>query len=166
MTRAPAPDGTTTAGTAIATVLGVDDLGTLRDLLAVLDAAFGEPTRDEHPPPSDAYLRDRLADRSFVAIAGRLDGTIVGGLTAYVLRKPEREASEVYLYDLAVLATHRRRGVARTLIESLRREARVRGASGLYVQADRGDDAAIALYASYGAPADVLHFDIPPAAAP
>jgi aminoglycoside 3-N-acetyltransferase I len=35
-----------------------------------------------------------------------------------------------------------------------------RGAHVLFVQADRGDDPAIALYAKLGTREDVLHFDI------
>jgi hypothetical protein len=33
----------------------------------------------------------------------------------------------------------------------------------MFVQADRGDDPAIALYSKLGVREDVLHFDIPPA---
>ena len=37
---------------------------------------------------------------------------MTGALVAYVLEKFERERSEVYIYDLAVAATHRRQGIA------------------------------------------------------
>jgi len=40
--------------------------------------------------------------------------------------------------------------------------ARTRAASVISVQADRGADAAIALYESLGVREDVLHFDIDP----
>jgi len=40
--------------------------------------------------------------------------------------------------------------------------ARTRGAYVIYVQADRGDAPAIALYESLGVREDVLHFDIDP----
>jgi aminoglycoside 3-N-acetyltransferase I len=46
------------------------------------------------------------------------------------------------------------------LIEALKREARGRGAYVVFVQADQGDDAAIALYSRLGVREDVLHFDI------
>jgi aminoglycoside 3-N-acetyltransferase I len=67
---------------------------------------------------------------------------------------------EIYIYDLAVDAAHRRRGVATRLIDDLRRIAAQRGAWVVYVQADLGDEPAIALYTKLGVREDVLHFDI------
>lgn len=43
----------------------------------------------------------------------------------------------------------------------LQRIAADRGAYVIYVQADHGDDPAIALYTKLGAREDVMHFDIP-----
>lgn len=48
------------------------------------------------------------------------EGDVVGGLVAYELAKFEQERSEVYIYDLAVLASHRRQGVATALIAELK----------------------------------------------
>ena len=53
----------------------------------------------------------------------------------------------------------RRKGVARGLILELKRIAKQRGAYVIYVQADRGDLPAIALYESLGTREDVHHFD-------
>jgi aminoglycoside 3-N-acetyltransferase I len=88
------------------------------------------------------------------------DGAVVGGIAAYELHKFEQERSEIYLYDLAVDAAHRREGVATALIEELKRIAAARGAYVIFVQADHGDDPAIALYTKLGIREDVLHFDI------
>jgi len=52
--------------------------------------------------------------------------------------------------------------VATSLIEELKKLAVARGAYVIYVQADRGDDAAIALYTKLGTREDVMHFDILP----
>jgi len=49
------------------------------------------------------------------------------------------------------------------MIEGLKKIAVAKGAYVIYVQADHGDDAAIALYTKLGVREDVLHFDIPPA---
>ena len=72
----------------------------------------------------------------------------IGGLAAYELKKFEQERSEVYIYDLAVDAAHRRKGVATALIRTLGEAARKRGAYVMFVQADIGeeDEAANALY--------------------
>jgi aminoglycoside 3-N-acetyltransferase I len=98
-----------------------------------------------------------------VAVAALRDGEVIGGLAAYVLPKFEQARSEVYLYDLAVAAGHRRQGVATALIACLQRVAAERGAYVIFVQADLGDEPAIALYTKLGVREDVLHFDIAPA---
>ncbi|HMS81901.1 MAG TPA: AAC(3)-I family aminoglycoside N-acetyltransferase [Burkholderiaceae bacterium] len=147
-------------------VLGPDDVGTLRAMLATLGDAFEDRAAYADAQPDDAYLRALLARDTYVAIAA-LDGDrVVGGLSGYLLPKPEQARSEVYLYDLAVAATHRRRGIATALIDRLRDWAVERGAWVVYVQADLGDDPAIALYTKLGVREDVLHFDIAPRRAP
>ena len=135
-------------------------------MLATLGDAFEDRAAYADAQPDDAYLRALLARDTYVAIAA-LDGDrVVGGLSGYLLPKPEQARSEVYLYDLAVAATHRRRGIATALIDRLRDWAVERGAWVVYVQADLGDDPAIALYTKLGVREDVLHFDIAPRRAP
>jgi aminoglycoside 3-N-acetyltransferase I len=56
------------------------------------------------------------------------EGTVVGGLAAYELKKFEQERSEIYIYDLAVREEHRRQGIATALIGELKAIARRRGA--------------------------------------
>ena len=85
---------------------------------------------------------------------------MVGGIAAYVLDKFEQARSEVYIYDLAVTEPYRRRGIATALITDLRGIATGLGAYVIFVQADYGDDPAIALYGKLGAREDVMHFDI------
>ena len=137
------------------------DVAVLKRLLRTFGDAFGEPETYQGAVPSDDYLRTLLEKPTFVALAA-LDGEeVVGGLAAYVLDKFERERSEVYVYDLAVAEAHRRHGIARGLIEALKPIARARAAWVIYIQADRCDAAAIALYASLGRREDVHHFDIP-----
>ncbi len=46
------------------------------------------------------------------------------------------------------------------LIQELKEIAASRGAHVIFVQADRGDEPAIALYTKLGIREDVLHFDI------
>src|SRR5262245_53825269 len=110
--------------------------------------------------PSDAYLEQLLAKKHFIAIVALKDDRVIGGLAAYELEKFERSRSEIYIYDLAVSKTHRRRGIAIALINELGRIGAARGAYVIFVQADYGDDAAIALYTQLGSREDVLHFDI------
>jgi aminoglycoside 3-N-acetyltransferase I len=132
----------------------------MRRLLRMFGDAFGDAEAYTSRPPGDAYLRRLLASENFLVVAA-LDGDeVVGGLAAYELRKFEQERSEIYIYDLAVAESHRRRGIATALIEELKRMAASRGAYVILVQADLGDDPAIALYTRLGIREDVLHFDI------
>jgi aminoglycoside 3-N-acetyltransferase I len=85
---------------------------------------------------------------------------VVGGIAAYQLRKFEQERSEIYVYDLAVAAAHRRQGIATALILDLRMIAAERDAYVIFVQADPDDAPAIALYEKLGEREAVLHFDI------
>ena len=142
--------------------LGGDDVGLMRAMLRMFGDAFGESSTYTERQPDDAYLKHLLASAAFVSIAA-LDGpTVIGGIAAYVLPKFEQARSELYLYDLAVHESCRRRGVATAMIEELKKVAVARGIYTIFVQADRGDEAAIALYTKLGLREDVLHFDIAP----
>lgn len=148
--------------------LGPADSALMPALLAMFGEAFDDPETYCGQQPDAAYFRRLLAGDSFIAIAALEGEAVIGGIGAYELRKFEQRRSEIYLYDLAVSAAHRRRGVATGLIESLRRVAAERGAYVIFVQADLVDDPAIALYTKLGAREDVLHFDIavPPRSGP
>ena len=141
------------------------DLSLLRSLNALFGAAFSEPDTYTADPPGDDYLVRFLAKEHVVALVALAGDAVVGGLVAYELDKFERARRELYIYDLAVAAPYRRRGIATALISRLRSIAASRGAWVIYVQADYGDDPAIALYTQLGAREEVLHFDIPPATA-
>ena len=132
----------------------------MRQLLRMFGEAFADAAAYASQPPSDAYLRRLLASDHFTALAAVRNDDVVGGLAAYELQKFEQERSEIYIYDLAVAKGHRRQGVATRLIETLKTIAAARGAYVIFVQADLGDEPAIALYTKLGVREDVLHFDI------
>lgn len=87
---------------------------------------------------------------------------VVAGLVAYELTKFGQERKEIYVYDLAVDAPYRRKGLATGLIHELKHMATERGAWVIYVQADKKDVPAVRLYESLGTRKDVYHFDIQP----
>jgi aminoglycoside 3-N-acetyltransferase I len=136
-------------------------LDLMRQLNAVFAQAFADVDTYTRAPPDDAQLRDVL-DRDHVVVLAASKGTqVVGGLVAYELPKLEQPRSELYLYDLAVAEAHRREGIATRLIAHLRTIAHARGAWVVFVQADHGDEPAIALYDRLGVREEVLHFDLP-----
>ena len=140
--------------------LGADDVPAMRAMLALFGGAFGDRATYTAKQPDDGYLARLLASDTFVAVAAFAGAEVVGGIAAYVLPKFEQARAELYLYDLAVDEAHRRRGIATAMIEALKGIAAARGAYVMFVQADHGDDAAIALYTKLGTREDVLHFDI------
>ena len=144
--------------------LGPDDLESARRLNALFADVFGDLDTYQSAPPSDSYVAELLAGNGFIALVAETSGGIAGGLVAYVLPKLEQERSEIYIYDLAVAERRRREGIASALIDELRQIAANIGAWVIYVQADYGDDPAIALYEKLGCREDVMHFDIAPAA--
>jgi aminoglycoside 3-N-acetyltransferase I len=138
-----------------------DDLPLMHALLSVFGEAFDDVGTYGARRPDDAYLQRLLGSDSFIALAALKDDRVVGGLAAYVLHKFEQARSEIYIYDLAVAEAHRRQGISTALIGELQTIAKARGAYVIFVQADYGDEPAIALYTKLGTREDVMHFDIP-----
>jgi len=135
-------------------------ISTMRTLLNVFGTAFDEIDTYCDKQPDDKYLANLLDREDFIAVVAKKEGTVVGGLAAYVLQKFEQRRSEMYIYDLAVAEQCRREGIATALIVELKRIASIRGIEVIFVQADRGDDPAIELYTKLGTREDVFHFDI------
>jgi aminoglycoside 3-N-acetyltransferase I len=137
-----------------------DDLELMDALVAMFGEAFNERGTYTGKRPSAAYLKELLGGDSFIALAALKDGQVVGGLAAYELKKFEQQRSEIYIYDLGVSVGHRREGIATALINELQKIAASRAVYVIFVQADIGDEPAIALYTKLGIREDVLHFDI------
>jgi aminoglycoside 3-N-acetyltransferase I len=132
-------------------------MAALNDVFAI---AFEDDAHYTSRRPDAAYFQRILAKDDVIALVAIEGSQAVGGLVAYELHKLEQSRSEIYIYDLAVLESHRRKGMATALINELKRIAKVRGAWVIYVQADYGDEPAIALYTKLGVREDVMHFDL------
>ena len=141
--------------------LGADDHQHFTAMLDLFAAAFEDPNTYTTARPGADYRKSLLARDDLVVLVALAGQKVVGALVAYELRKFEQERSEFYIYDLAVAQPWRRRGVATALIDNLREIAKNTNGWVVYVQADHGDDPAVALYTKLGARADVMHFDLP-----
>lgn len=131
-------------------------------MLALFGEAFEDRDTYTAMQPDDQYICSLLSNKDFIAIVAESDSKVIGALAGYVLPKFEQARSEFYIYDLAVASGHRRHGVATALIEELKALCTSRGIYVIFVQADYGDDPAVALYTKLGAREDVMHFDIAP----
>ncbi len=140
--------------------LTIDDVPILNGMLSVFAQAFEDDEHYNRHRPGETWCRRLLGSDTFIALAALKGEEVVGGLAAYVLHKFEQERSEVYIYDLAVASQCRREGIATALVAQLQAIASSLGAYVIFVQADYGDDPAIALYTKLGTREDVMHFDI------
>ena len=140
--------------------LSGSDVVLLKQLLGVFGEAFEDVATYQDAVPGDDYLRSLLQRSHFIVLIAMDGDEVIGGLAAYELEKFEQVRREIYIYDLAVSERYRRRRVATSLITELKRLAKERGVYVIYVQADKGDEAAIRLYESLGTREDVHHFDI------
>ena len=143
--------------------LGPADTELIPEINRMYGEAFAEVDEYISDPPGKERRCELLGNDNMVLIAAFDAGEVIGALTAYVLPKIEQNRSELFLYDLAVRDTHRRRGVATRLIEEARAIARERDVWMMFIQADVGDEAPIALYRMLSVDEGVSHyFDIEP----
>lgn len=141
-------------------LLGPDDLDQMHALLTMFGEAFQEAEVYGGNRPGDAYFGRLLGGDAFLAMVAVKDGDVVGGLAAYVLPKFEQERSEIFVYDLAVAEAHRRQGIATGLLMELKKIAAARGAYLVFIQAERDDEPAVAVYSKLGTRLEALHFEI------
>lgn len=126
-----------------------EDATPLVALVAELARHQGEPT--EHFT-EQVFLRDGFgAQPEFRVFVAEAEGSLVG----YALAKDAYEsfyaAKGVYLSDLYVAGSARRRGVERALVAAVAREARGQGRSYLWWVAKPWNTQAAAFYAKIGA---------------
>lgn len=140
--------------------LTVENKEDFRSLMGLFADAFGEKETYLDNAPHDEYVESLLSKDHIIHLVAKESGAVIGGLVAYVLDKFEQERAEVYIYDLAVAESYRRRGVATQLINRLKHISKGLGAWVIFVQADYVDPPAIKLYESLGTKEEVLHFDI------
>lgn len=138
-----------------------EDVELLKALLDCFGEEFNDPETYGSNRPDKHYLQQLLASDSFISIVALVENHVIGGLAAYELKKFEQKRSEIYIYDLAVAKSYRRKGVATALIEKLKTIAETREAWVIFVQADYVDEPAVQLYTKLGIREEVLHFDIP-----
>jgi aminoglycoside 3-N-acetyltransferase I len=140
--------------------LGATERDLARRLFAVLAEAFDEAAE----PLSDRYLDDLLGRDDFWALAALVGGDVVGGLTAHRLPMTRAEAAELFVYDVAVRADQRRRGIGRRLLAALREAAAAAGIGSVFVGADSTDGDALDFYRALGGEAEpVTMFTFPSA---
>lgn len=99
---------------------------------------------------SACWLDENLSTGRLRAFVAEDDGMLVGFAIAMELPASLRLSHFWQIRDLFVLPTHRRLGVARTLLASVREAAIASGAVRLVVQTEEDNDPALRLYTDSG----------------
>ena len=101
----------------------------------------------------------RLLERSnFWAMAALEGGRAVGGITAHQLPMTHSEASELFIYDLAVAVDYQRKGIGRALVRALVEAARAEGMRVAFVPAEEEDTHALEFYRAIGGKESAVRF--------
>jgi aminoglycoside 6'-N-acetyltransferase I len=100
-------------------------------------------------PIDPNFAREFLQDpRHHIAVAID-DGVVIGFASGVHYVHPDKEP-EMWINEVGVAPTHRRRGVAREVLVALLQVARSRNCSNAWVLTDESNEAAVALYTSLG----------------
>jgi GNAT superfamily N-acetyltransferase len=128
--------------------LGPGDEGVLA-VLAADEADFDlEEGSGPREPVTGADAAAYLGDPSVLHWVAEEEGVVVGHLLAYLERRRAGPPRQVLLYEIGVREAHRRHGVGRALVETMRRWMIDEDVTEAWVPADSGE--AEAFYAACG----------------
>ncbi len=114
---------------------------------------------DETPDaemPAGKYINSLLADENFHVFVAVDGDTVAGGLSAYELPMLARQEREMFLYDIEVTEAYRQQGIARALIDELKKVALDRGIKIIFVGTAQDSKPAIKLYEATGGEMEVI----------
>jgi aminoglycoside 3-N-acetyltransferase I len=127
-------------------MLETTDRDVAKSLFSLMAAVFEE----ECASLSDGYVDRLLANEALWVIAAFDGERLVGGLTAHTLAMARKEASEVFIYDIAVSERDQRQGVGRRLVSELLARAAAASIHDVFVAADNEDVHALDFYRALG----------------
>jgi aminoglycoside 3-N-acetyltransferase I len=108
---------------------------------------------------NEDYLKELLKKNEFIAFTIIHENEIIGGLTAYELLMYYSEASEVFIYDIAVKPGFQRKGLGKKLLSALKEYCNQNGKKEIFVAANEEDKHALEFYRSTRGKAErVIHF--------
>ena len=107
-----------------------------------------------------ARAEEFLLDRRHHLVVAVAEGTVVGFASAVHYLHPDKQRPELWINEIGVAGTHRRRGIGKRLLLSMLEVGRAAGCVEAWVLTDPKNMAARQLYSRLGneAPADQLMF--------
>jgi len=123
------------------------EIAALADVFDRYREHYGE---EPDPTGAAAWLAANIATGRLDAFVAEVDGGIVGFATVAPVPASLRLARFWQIRDLFVSPGHRRRGIARALLEAVRGAATAAGAERLSLLTEADNEAALCLYAAGG----------------
>lgn len=96
--------------------------------------------------PSKEYLQNLLSKDDFKVFVAMVDGSVVGGLTIYVLHSYYVEQPQAFIYDVGIEPSFQGKGIGKRLLNEVLGFCKKHGYSEAFVEAEGDDDEAIAFY--------------------
>ncbi|MCD9187659.1 MAG: GNAT family N-acetyltransferase [Pyrinomonadaceae bacterium] len=101
--------------------LGLTEIALARELIEM----FGfEDESGNRQFSSVEYTRRMLERADFHVIVALHNGKLVGSLTGYEMKMFKSETTEMFLYEIEVVESHRQKGIGKALIEFLKQICR------------------------------------------
>jgi ribosomal protein S18 acetylase RimI-like enzyme len=98
---------------------------------------------------SAEYLATLLANPSNLLLVAELDDSVIGFLFGHFIERLRLAASQLFIYELEVVAEHRRKGVALALMSTALKRAAAQGVDA-FVFTNHSNVPATALYRKLG----------------
>ena len=96
------------------------------------------------------YMEIFLSNRSNYLIVAELNGHLAGFLLAYALQRLKQVSYKMFIYEIEVLETQRRRGVGSALIAFVREIVRTERMISAFVLTSYSNEVAVEFYKSTG----------------
>ena len=100
---------------------------------------------------SSGSLQGFLGNAANYLLVAEAEGEVGGFLMAYRLERADREASQMFVYEIGVAAPWRGQGLATALVEGITALARAEGMFEAFVLTNRDNEPARRLYTRTGA---------------
>ena len=131
------------------------------DAVLALMAALGRPAVAGDPEGQRAVYLDHLSFDEAAVFVAEDEGEVVGAASLWVRPRLNWTTFEAWVPDLYVDPAHRRRGIARALLDACVREARTRHCHRLVLETGPHRTEAHKLYEDYGFRNAGLRFELP-----
>jgi ribosomal protein S18 acetylase RimI-like enzyme len=91
-------------------------------------------------------LASYLMDPNCILVVAEVNGEPIGQIMGYILKRWDSKNNSLFLYSIDVVESHRRKGVARGLIQEFRHIGESAGCAGSFVFTNESNIPAMQLY--------------------